>query len=85
MSALNQRREFFCEEPWTGIFSVHTDGTVKCCPCYAQVTIGNLHEASIEEIWNSPTMVSMREKFSVGQLPEQCAGQLCPVVAGVEN
>ena len=75
--------DYFCEEPWTGIFSVLVDGTVRCCPCYAQVEIGNIYQSSIEEIWNAGIMTSMRESFSRGELPEPCIGQLCPVVSGL--
>jgi MoaA/NifB/PqqE/SkfB family radical SAM enzyme len=85
MSKSENSRTYFCEEPWTGIFSVQIDGTVRCCPCYAKVVIGHLHESSLEEIWNSRTLVKMREDFSDGKLPEQCMGQLCPVVAGLDD
>ncbi len=72
----------FCHEPWTGIFSVQVDGTVRCCPCFAQVKLGNIYESSIEEIWNASVLTQMRESFSNGELPEPCKGQLCPVVSG---
>jgi MoaA/NifB/PqqE/SkfB family radical SAM enzyme len=82
MSNTDQDNSFFCEEPWTGIFSVLVDGTVRCCPCYAQVEIGNIYESSVEEIWNAGVPTSMRASFSKGKLPAPCIGQLCPVVAG---
>jgi len=53
-----------------------------CCPCYAQVKIGNIKETSIQEIWNSPKLIEMRESFSKGELPDPCKNQLCPVVVG---
>ena len=80
-SAADERR-YFCEEPWTGIFSVRADGDVICCPCYAQVKLGNINEASIAELWNSETIVRMRQSLAVGELPAECRGQLCPVVVG---
>jgi radical SAM protein with 4Fe4S-binding SPASM domain len=77
-----RKKAYFCEEPWVGIFSVKTNGDVICCPCYAQVRIGNLNESPMQEIWNSATIVAMREAFSNGELPERCKSQLCPVVVG---
>jgi len=78
----NDTPPYFCEEPWTGVFSVLVDGTVRCCPCYAQVVIGNIYESSISEIWNAEALTEMRAAFVTGALPEPCKGQLCPVVAG---
>lgn len=72
----------FCDEPWTGIFSVRVDGSVRCCPCFAQVEIGNINESTIEEIWNSEPLMDMRASFTRGEVPEPCKGQLCPVLAG---
>lgn len=82
MSKEEHQQSYFCEEPWTGIFSVSVDGTVRCCPCFAKVKIGNLHESPISEIWNSPVIVGMREAFANGELPQQCRSELCPVVSG---
>ena len=72
----------FCDEPWTGIFSVQSDGTVRCCPCYAQVVLGNINESTIEEIWNAEPLIEMRAAFSSGVAPVACKGQLCPVMTG---
>jgi hypothetical protein len=77
-------RWYSCHEPWTGIFSVETNQDVTFCPCYLQMRIGNLAEASMHEIWNSPALVGLRESFRRGELPDVCAGQLCPVVLGEE-
>lgn len=77
-----ETHSYFCEEPWNGIFSVQVDGTARCCPCFAQVELGNIHESSIAELWNAEVLLEMREAFSKGELPEPCKGQLCPVVAG---
>ena len=77
-----RKRSYFCEEPWTGIFSVRSNGDVRCCPCYAQVKIGNIYESSMHEIWNSEELIKMRRAFRKGELPNVCKGQLCPVVVG---
>jgi MoaA/NifB/PqqE/SkfB family radical SAM enzyme len=81
-SSDQEKKEYFCEEPWTGIFSIQTNQDVTFCPCYLKMRIGNLNETSMQEIWNSPVLVGMRHTFSKGELPEVCEGQLCPVVRG---
>ncbi|MEA2375690.1 MAG: Iron-sulfur cluster-binding domain [Thermoleophilaceae bacterium] len=75
-------REYFCEEPWTGMFSVETNHDVTFCPCYLQMKIGNLNESSMHEIWNADELVEMRASFTQGKLPAPCQGQTCPVVTG---
>ena len=76
------KRVYFCEEPWTGIFTVRINGDVICCPCYANVKIGNLNDSSMLEVWNSEKLLSMRKSFKKGSLPDVCKNQLCPVVVG---
>jgi hypothetical protein len=46
------------------------------------MTIGNLDEASIPEIWNSERLQELRASFRDGILPEPCHGQSCPPVLG---
>ena len=82
---LLRRRAYFCQEPWVGTFSVGADGDVVCCPCYAQVKIGNVNESTVQEIWNSSALLEMRNAFRQGRLPRSCKGQLCPVVVGEET
>jgi hypothetical protein len=44
--------------------------------------VGNLDESTIEEIWNAPPLVLIRQAFRAGKLPAVCEGQLCPPVLG---
>lgn len=76
----SEQESFFCNEPWIGVLGVETNRDVTFCPCYLQMRIGNLDEASMQEIWNAPVLVAMRRAFRVGVLPTACEGQLCPVV-----
>jgi|KBSMisStaDraftv2_1062788.scaffolds.fasta_scaffold57705_4 MoaA/NifB/PqqE/SkfB family radical SAM enzyme len=76
------RKGYFCEEPWTGLFSIETNLDVTFCPCYLKLRIGNLNDAPIGEIWNAPALVEMRREFARGELPAGCKGQLCPVALG---
>ena len=75
-------RTYFCNEPWTGVLDIQTNRDVKFCPCYLNMKVGNLDEASLAEIWNSPPLVRIRQSFQAGLLPEVCEGQLCPPVLG---
>jgi len=73
------RKRYFCDEPWTGVFSVTTNLDVNFCPCYLKMKLGNLNESPIEEIWNAPQLVAIRSSFKKGKLPSVCQRQLCPV------
>ena len=35
----------------------------------------------MQEIWNAPELVEIRESFQRGELPEPCQGQLSPASA----
>ena len=74
----SEGKTYFCTLPWTGIFSIKTNLDVTFCPCFLKMKIGNLGEASIQEIWNSEKLQELRRSFSKGELPEVCQGQLCP-------
>lgn len=82
MKPSSSEARYFCEEPWTGSFSVETNGDVSFCPCYLKLRIGNLSESSMQEIWNCDELVALRTDFRDGVLPELCQGQLCPVAVG---
>jgi MoaA/NifB/PqqE/SkfB family radical SAM enzyme len=79
------RKSYFCSEPWAGIFSIETNLDVTFCPCYLRLKIGNLNEASLQEIWNAEALVQLRRSFQQGELPAACQNQLCPVVLGEQG
>jgi len=81
-SSPSDEHRYSCEEPWSGIFTIKESGDVQLCPCYLQMTIGNVHKSPLLEIWNAPELVEIRETFARGELPEPCQGQLCPVALG---
>jgi hypothetical protein len=81
-SSPSEEHQYFCKEPWTGIFTILENGDVQVCACYLKMPIGNIHESSMLEIWNAPELVEMRETFQRGELPECCQGELCPVALG---
>ena len=74
----SDRKDYFCDLPWTGSFGIETNLDVTFCPCFLKMKIGNLGDATIHEIWNSPQLQELRRSFSKGELPEGCKNQLCP-------
>ena len=81
-SSQSDKRDYFCNVPWSGVVAIHVNGDVRVCPCYLNMRVGNVHEASMHEIWNAPELVELREGFQRGELPEPCQGELCPVALG---
>lgn len=81
-SSQSEKKDYFCEEPWTGLFTIVESGDVLLCPCYLKMRIGNVHDSSMQEIWNAPELVEIRESFRRGELPEPCQGERCPVALG---
>jgi len=73
---------YFCEEPWSGTFSIEANHDVMFCPCYLQMRIGNVKEQSMQEVWNAPELLELRASFRDGVLPKPCRGQACPVARG---
>ena len=67
------------------MLSVLTNLEVRFCPCYLKMTLGNLRDATLEELWNSEKLVEIRSSFARGELPEPCKGQLCPPALGHET
>ena len=74
----SEGKKYFCTLPWTGLFSVETNLDVTFCPCFLKMKIGNLAEASVQEIWNAEKLQDLRRSFSEGKLPKLCQNQLCP-------
>ena len=79
-SSSSESKTYFCTLPWTGIFSIQTNLDVTFCPCFLKMKIGNLDEASMQEIWNSEKLIELRRSFRKGELPKACQNQLCPTV-----
>ena len=57
-------KKYACHEPW-GQVSIYSDGTVApCCTTFGRnLPIGNIHEQTLEEIWNGNKMIEIRESF----------------------
>lgn len=74
----------FCLVPFTTLI-IEPDGQVGCCRQKgSDFPVGNLHQASLEEIWNGPFLRKWRREF-LKDFPEICQSEvrtaacnLCP-------
>lgn len=80
-----RRGPYFCNEPWVGVLAVEVNQDVTFCQCYLKMRLGNLHEQSLDELWNAPQLVELRREFQKGNLPRACQGQLCPPAVGADS
>jgi radical SAM protein with 4Fe4S-binding SPASM domain len=68
-----------CYLLWRGPMYIHYDGTVyPCCYIYPQEPLGNVKRSSMAEIWNSESMVQIREAHIKGDLGSYPACVNCP-------
>ena len=53
----------FCTSPWERL-TIQGDGTViPCCSQLARpLAVGNIHESTLYDIWNSDKMKSLRQR-----------------------
>jgi radical SAM protein with 4Fe4S-binding SPASM domain len=68
-----------CYLLWRGPMYIHYDGTVfPCCYIYPNEPVGNLKRSSLAEIWNSETMMRLRQAHIDGDLSGYASCQNCP-------
>jgi hypothetical protein len=75
---MNRRPISNCHEPWEWLL-VDAAGWVQPC-CWASEQLGNLHEQTIEQIWNGPDMVRLRGAIRDGYIDRICRGAGCSFV-----
>ena len=61
-------RNDFCYKQWLRM-DVTPDGGVSPCVLYPDLAVGNLHEQSAAEVWNSPEYARFRTLRRAGPLP----------------
>jgi MoaA/NifB/PqqE/SkfB family radical SAM enzyme len=61
-------RNDFCYKQWLRM-DVTPDGGVSPCVLYPDLAVGNLHEQSAAEVWNSPEYARFRALRRAGPLP----------------
>ena len=64
-----------CHYPWTWMM-VTADGGVMPC-CFAQQTLGNLHEATADAIWTGARAQELRSYILSDRVHPVCAGAPC--------
>lgn len=70
-----------CPEPWRSAV-ILGNGDVAAC-CVPGMVMGNLHEMSLEDIWNGPRYQTLRKTVNSPQAPAPC--QSCPMYRLPEN
>jgi len=74
-----------CAYPWNMLY-VRWDGEVFpcCCDFGKHITVGNIHQQSLEQIWNGPRMAELRRTMTTpGEYPKACVN--CVSSLGSEN
>ncbi len=61
-------RNTFCYKQWLRM-DILPDGSVTPCVLYPDLTVGNLHEQGVMEVWNSPEYAKFREVRRQEPLP----------------
>ena len=73
-----------CLQPFTNV-DIHSNGGVRCCSeSWMRSEIGNLHEASLDEIWNGDTIKSIRKTILDGDYGF-CDWHQCPFYCNDEH
>lgn len=67
----NGEKKFCCPQLWQRMF-VHPDGVVNvCCVDSARnLTVGNIKDKTVEEIWTGPEYTKLRELHATGRIDE---------------
>lgn len=66
-----------CALPWHNLL-IDTDGDVRPC-CWAGVSWGNLNRMELDDVWNGPQALGMRQAFLKNIIPHSCRGRHCRV------
>ena len=72
--------KFCCPQLWQRMF-VHPDGVVSvCCVDSARVlSVGNIHNRTVEEIWTGSEYEKLRELHRTGRIDEISVCSKCPL------
>jgi len=68
--------EQYCEYPWTSLTVMANGEVVPCTQDYdTEITFGNIHKETLEEIWNGKTYKEFRQMHIAGNFPKghKCA------------
>jgi radical SAM protein with 4Fe4S-binding SPASM domain len=65
-------RRGMCAAPWIGQLNINQEGNVRMCCQMPGFSLGNIHDSSLKEIWNSTRAKHIRESFKKGYIPHAC-------------
>lgn len=72
-------KNYICNKPFEN-FEISSDGKVFfCCPDWLDKPIGNIHENSFDEIWNSESASLIRNSIADGSY-KYCNQKTCPYI-----
>lgn len=71
-----------CDYPWTWMM-VTADGGVKPC-CFASLPLGNLHDSTVENVWNGPAAIELRSFIKADKIHPICANAPCKFVQNMQ-
>ena len=74
-----------CVLPWVHVNLNPNGEVVPCCIATNNYVIGDLNNQSIEDIWNSPRMVNLRQQFLDGKKPKICTRCFSKEETGVSS
>jgi radical SAM protein with 4Fe4S-binding SPASM domain len=79
---MNRRPIQDCYFPWAWL-NIDARGNVKPC-CHATLTVGNINQQSVEEIWNGELMARLRGAIHDGYIDPICRHSACSFVQATE-
>lgn len=63
--------DFHCEQPWQRVYVKNNGEVCPCCTFFnEELTLGNIANHTIHELWNSPKMKTLREIHKQGKFYE---------------
>jgi MoaA/NifB/PqqE/SkfB family radical SAM enzyme len=74
-------RHPLCDVPWIGRPVVLPDGELEYCR-FSGVTVGNVNERPLAELWRAPRMQRIRNELTHQRLPDECRSSSCPFLRG---
>ncbi len=73
-----------CLQPFTNV-DIHSHGGVRCCSeSWMRTEIGNIHNSSLDEIWNGERIQDIRRSIIEGTY-EYCDWHQCPFYSNEEH
>jgi len=78
-TALNSLEGRFCNKPFSHFETTPSGDVYVCCPSYLPLPIGNIGDASWDDIWNSTVAQEVRRSIHDGDF-RYCSRLSCPAI-----